>query len=377
MISGDIFPAENWHNHASCIVELLSGDMLACWYHGSGERTADDVLIEGSRFSFISARWKGESKWSGRFMMADTPGYPDCNPCMFIDAKHRLWLIYVTILANEWHTALLKYRTAFVTNYGVGKPWLRADTLHATPGDEFIKAISEMDYSVYLKSTGISDEKIQQYKTKQMEMASDKLTRRLGWMPRARGVLLSDGRLILPLYSDGFDFSLMLISDDNGTSWHTSRPIISCGGVQPSVVERNDGTLTAFMRNNGPAPKRIMVTTSTDRGETWSQPGYTDLPNPGSGIEAIRLNSGRWLMVYNDTESGRHRLALALSDDEGETWELAKYLENDDNAEVKSGYSYPSILQASDDGIWVTYSTHIPELGSTIRWVRFEEEWLL
>jgi predicted neuraminidase len=169
----------------------------------------------------------------------------------------------------------------------------------------------------------------------------------------------------------------MLISDDNGTSWHTSRPIISCGGVQPSVVERNDGTLTAFMRNNGPAPKRIMVTTSTDRGETWSQPGYTDLPNPGSGIEAIRLNSGRWLMVYNDTESGRHRLALALSDDEGETWELAKYLENDDNAEVKSGYSYPSILQASDDGIWVTYSTHIPELGSTIRWVRFEEEWLL
>ncbi|MHB1456286.1 MAG: sialidase family protein [Armatimonadota bacterium] len=370
MISGDIYPAENWHNHASCIVELPDGDMLVCWYHGSGERTADDVLIEGSRFDAESGQW------SGRFLMADTPDYPDCNPCMFVDAKQRLWLVYVTILANEWHTALLKYRTASKFDECTRPPWEDADTLHATPGDEFIDAVSEMDYSVYLKGTGISYEKIQQYKTKQTEMASDKLTRRLGWMPRARGVLLSDGRLILPLYSDGFDFSLMLISDDDGTSWHTSRPIISCGGVQPSVVERNDGTLLAFMRNNGPAPKKIMVTTSTDRGETWSQPGYTDLPNPGSGIEAIRLKSGRWLMIYNDTESGRHRLALALSDDEGETWELAKCLENDDDIEARGGYSYPSMMQASDGGIWVTYSTHISELGSTIRWARFDEEWL-
>lgn len=38
-----IFPLEHWHNHASTIVELPGGDLLACWFHGSGERTADDV----------------------------------------------------------------------------------------------------------------------------------------------------------------------------------------------------------------------------------------------------------------------------------------------------------------------------------------------
>jgi predicted neuraminidase len=44
-----IFPLEHWHNHASTIVELPNGDLLTCWFHGSGERTADDVLVLGAR----------------------------------------------------------------------------------------------------------------------------------------------------------------------------------------------------------------------------------------------------------------------------------------------------------------------------------------
>jgi len=44
-----VFPTEKWHNHASCIVEAPNGDLLVTWYHGSGERNADDVIIEGAR----------------------------------------------------------------------------------------------------------------------------------------------------------------------------------------------------------------------------------------------------------------------------------------------------------------------------------------
>ena len=44
-----LFEPESWHNHASCVVELPNGDLLACWFHGSGERTADDVKVEGAR----------------------------------------------------------------------------------------------------------------------------------------------------------------------------------------------------------------------------------------------------------------------------------------------------------------------------------------
>src|SRR5213080_3079625 len=71
-----LFPLEHWHNHGSCIVECPNGDLLVCWFHGSGERTADDVKVEGARLK------KGATQWSPRFTMADTPGYPDTNCCM-------------------------------------------------------------------------------------------------------------------------------------------------------------------------------------------------------------------------------------------------------------------------------------------------------
>ena len=45
-----IFAPEKWHNHSSSVVELPNGDLLVVWFHGSGERTADDVLIRGVCF---------------------------------------------------------------------------------------------------------------------------------------------------------------------------------------------------------------------------------------------------------------------------------------------------------------------------------------
>ena len=72
-----IFPLEHWHNHGSTVVELPNGDLLTCWFHGSGERTADDVLVHGARLK------KGATRWSAPFVMADTPGYPDTNTTMF------------------------------------------------------------------------------------------------------------------------------------------------------------------------------------------------------------------------------------------------------------------------------------------------------
>jgi hypothetical protein len=33
-----VFLFEHWHNHASMIVAAPNGDLLVCWFHGSGER---------------------------------------------------------------------------------------------------------------------------------------------------------------------------------------------------------------------------------------------------------------------------------------------------------------------------------------------------
>jgi len=110
-----IFPPESWHNHSSSIVELPDGDLFVCWFHGSGERTADDVKILGAR------RSKKSREWSSPFELADTPGFPDTNATLFLDSKQRLWLFWPVILANEWETALMKYKMS--TDYsGAGAP---------------------------------------------------------------------------------------------------------------------------------------------------------------------------------------------------------------------------------------------------------------
>ena len=79
-----IFPLHPQHNHAPGIVECPNGDLLVSWYRGSGERQADDVAVFGAR------RRRGQDQWGEPFVMADTPGFPDCNTAMFIDGQKRL-----------------------------------------------------------------------------------------------------------------------------------------------------------------------------------------------------------------------------------------------------------------------------------------------
>ncbi|UCG46101.1 MAG: hypothetical protein JSU94_11425, partial [Phycisphaerales bacterium] len=43
--SMEVFPLVSDHVHSPAIVELSNGELLAAWYQGGGERSADDVAI--------------------------------------------------------------------------------------------------------------------------------------------------------------------------------------------------------------------------------------------------------------------------------------------------------------------------------------------
>lgn len=349
-----IFPLEDWHNHSSAIVEAPNGDLLVCWFHGSGERQSDDVIVEGARLK------KGANKWSERFLLADTPGYPDTNATMFIDPRNRLWLMYPTILANEWHTALMKYKISSDYQKDGAPRWEFNDVMHVTPSAEFETTVNK-SLAAYAAKVGempeAQRERIRTRIEENRQNAADKFYRRLGWMTRAHPFVLDDKRLIVPLYSDGFSFSLMAISDDWGATWKTSTPLVGAGNIQPSIVKRKDGSLLTLMRDNGPAPKRLQMSVSVDRGETWSEVVDSDLPNPGSGAEIIGLKNGHFALIYNDTESGRHSLAVSISEDEGKTWKWTRHLEL---MEKDAGeFHYPSIIQARDGSLHASYSYFI------------------
>ena len=349
-----IFPLEHWHNHASCIVECPNGDLLVCWFHGSGERTADDVVVLGAR------KRKGDRRWSAPFLMADTPGYPDTNPTMFIDPQKRLWLLWSVILNNRWDSALVKYRIS--SDYQKAGPpkWGMSEVLHITLGTNFQKLVATaLDQMVASPQYAMNSQEAGKWIQGNRDRLTNTLSCRLGWMTRAHPYVLDGRRLIVPLYSDGFDFSLMAITDDWGGTWFTSEPLVGLGNAQPSLVRKQDGTLVAYMRDNGPPPHRLQVSESADRGVTWSKVVDSDRPDPGAGIEVIVLKNGLWLLINNDLDEGRHRLGVSLSDDEGKTWKWTRHLEQDTEADLKAGagsYHYPSVIQARDGSLHASFS---------------------
>ena len=368
-----IFPVESWHNHGSCVVETRRGDLLACWFHGSGERKSDDVRIEAARLR------KGAKAWSPRFTLADVPGYPDTNPAMFVDPSNRLWLLHPTILAHTWESALMKVYISSDWQRSTPPRWDVMSVLPVTPGADFAPAVAAEipRFEAQLGASGLDDasrREIHDFLAPMRAHRTNELYCRLGWMTRAHPVVVDGKRLIVPLYHDGFSFSLMALTDDWGKTWRTSNPLIGGGNIQPSIVQRNDGSLYTLMRDNGPAPHRLHQAESRDRGQTWSAVSDSVLPNPGSGAEILRLRNGHWVVIGNDTERGRHRLAVWWSADEGKTWPVRQCLE--DATPGDNSFSYPSILEARDGSIHATYSVHLAS-GKSIRHVRFRENWLM
>jgi predicted neuraminidase len=359
-----IFPLEKWHNHSSSIVELPNGDLLVCWFHGTGERTADDVKIEGARWT------KSTGKWGERFTMADTPGFPDTNPTMFIDARERLFFLWPVIVANTWESALMKYRISTDYQQPSGPPkWEHQDNIILIPKD-----IAARTREVFEKDKG-KDGAVGQHAAKVIEHADDKYFSRMGWFTRTHPIQLPSGRILVPMYSDGYSFGIMAISDDGGYNWTASQPIVGWGGIQPSVVRKKDGTLVAYLRDNGPPPKRAQISTSKDDGVTWTTATDTGILNPGTSLECIALRNGDWIMVYNDLEDKRYSLLAAISGDEGATWKWKRHLEGDPSIKVTDEYHYPSVIQAKEGTIHVTYSYFVPE-GKAIKHVQINEDWI-
>jgi len=364
MTSELIFPLNDQHNHAPGIVQFDNGDLLVSWYRGSGERTADDVRIYGARLS------QGSRQWSQPFLMADRPGFPDCNTCMFLDHHKRLWLFWPTVIANTWESCLTNAAVSSQPQTTGAPQWDRQTVILLKPDDFAAEAEQRLDR--YLAEL---DQPLSERQRAEIEAARrrlhDKLYQRLGWQPRCKPTVLPSGRILLPLYSDTFSISIMAISDDEGATWYASRPLLGFGNIQPSVLRRDDGTLVAYMRENGTSG-RVRVCQSTDDGVNWGEVVSSELPNPGSGLDGVRLTNGHWVLVYNDLASGRRSLAISLSTDEGRTWKKTRHLEH----EPAGSYHYPAVIEGHEGMLHIVYSYFVAG-GKSMKHVAANEAWIL
>ena len=252
-----IFPLQENHVHSSSIVELPNGDLLTCWFQGSGERHSNDVAIRGSRLR------KGENKWCKPFLMADSPGEPDCNPVLFLNNSKKLFLVWIVVKANRWEASLLKVKTTTDYNDDDAPVWEWQDVILLKPGLEFEERVKEQ-FEKYGRKDLAWSEYALPYEEMLIEAARDPKKRETGWMSRTHPIILQDGKILLPLYSDGFNFGMIAISDDEGSTWRSSLPIVGRGLNQPSLVVRNDGSIDAYMRDDGDEPGRILISHSDD-----------------------------------------------------------------------------------------------------------------
>ena len=171
-------------------------------------------------------------------------------------------------------------------------------------------------------------------------------------------VRLKDGTLLCPSSSEHQGWRVHFEStSDLGKTWSVGEPINDgkiYGAIQPSVLFHSNGALQILCRSR---ENFILTSWSEDNGQTWSKLEPSVLPNPNSGTDAVTLEDGRQLLVYNHTKKvegkwggPRSPLNVAVSRD-GSNWQAVMELENSSGE-----YSYPAVIQSEDGLVHITYT---------------------
>ncbi len=281
--------------HASTVLVLENGDVLAAWFGGKEE---GDNSVE----IWLARRHNGT--WSNPQKMTDYPDVPTWNPVLFQDNSKKIWLFFkVGESPRAWSGA-------FITSTDNGTSWSDITIMPAG----LLGPIKNKPIQLH-NGDIVSGTSVESYQVWS------------GWTE---------------------------ISSDGGQTWKKSS-VITCpeqpyGIIQPTLWEYAPGKLKMLLRSRN--LNYIVESHSEDGGYTWS-PGKVikSLPHPGSGIDAVKMNDGTIALVYNHTKKGRTPLNLAFSTDNGETWGEPYILENQPGE-----YSYPAIVQADDGKLHITYT---------------------
>ena len=290
--------------HASTIVETKSG-LVAAWFGGTAERNPD-VCIYVSRFV--------DNLWTAPVEAANGLGFgtnrlPTWNPVLFQPKNGPLMLFYkVGPSPATWWGML-------TTSTDDGKTWSSPRRLP----DGILGPIKN------------------------------------------KPVQLANGDILCPTSTEGEGGWRVHFerSSDLGQTWTAPPPVNDgqeIGAIQPSILFHGKNGLQVVGRTRN---DKLFEIWSDDGGKTWGKMTLGDLPNPNSGTDAVTLQDGRQLLVYNhnirtgSNNKGRSPLNVAVSKD-GKIWQAAMVLE--DAPDAPNGFAYPAVIQTRDGLVHITYT---------------------
>lgn len=305
--------------HASTLIELSNGDILAAWFGGSWEKNSDVNI-------WMARRTK--TGWEKPYQAAQTWGIPLWNPVLYLRDDGRILLFYKEgAVIPEWRT-MVKYSDDNGETFSEAKQLVAGDVGGRGP-------------------------------------------------VKNKPIRLSNGYLAAPasIESDSLWDAFIDISPDGGETWISSNLVPVCragynmpdrvydprhlygkGLIQPTLWESEAGHVHALMRSTSSAVYR---SDSCDGGRNWCCAYQMGLPNNNSGLDLVKLPKGGLILAYNPVgnlpnyyKGPRTPLVLSYSGDNGKNWKDILTLEN-----TQGDYAYPAII-ANDKEIFVTYTWH-------------------
>lgn len=306
----------------------IPGGLRAFWY-GGAEEGAEDVAIYSATYDPVSDKWSAEQPVATR--LATAQGVNRYirklgNPAVTRDAAGRIWLFYVSVSVGGWSGSAIN---AMVSTDD-GATWDRPRRLVSSP---FFN---------------------------------------ISTLVKGRPFLYEDGSIGVPAYHEfAGKFGEILRIDARGQVIGKTRLSHGRYSLQPVVVPRSATEAVAFMRYSGEGPGQVLMQSTRDGGETWTEPVKISLPNPNAAIDAAATADGGLALVFNNRQGDRDNLSLAVSDDAGITWRVLHRFEDEPFRLPPAEFSYPW-LASDGSGFHLLYTWK----RSHIKHVKFDVDWL-